>query len=127
MCGMEDVNINVLNVTGYKIYNSSVIKGDGCYITDNSGKKYIDFEAGVWALPLGHNSAPVNNAIIKQLSEISHTGYRYTHPIVEETAGILLQITESRRGVTMKLVISVRTSEKGLNRKSEFDISYKLT
>ncbi len=72
--------MNILNVTGYKIYNSSIMKGDGCYLTDNNGKRYIDFESGVWVLPLGHNSVTVNKAIIKQLNEISHTGYRYTHP-----------------------------------------------
>jgi len=58
----------------------------------------MDFESGVWALPLGHNSIPVNNVIIKQLSEISHTGYRYTHPIVEEAAGMLLEIMNLNQG-----------------------------
>lgn len=58
--------MKVLNVTGCEMFNSSMIKGDGCYLIDSSGRRYIDFEAGVWALPLGHNSTRINNAIMKQ-------------------------------------------------------------
>lgn len=90
--------MKILNVTGYETYNSSIVKGDGCYVIDSSGKRYIDFEAGVWALPLGHNNLQVNSVIIKQLSEISHTAYRYNHPIVEEAADELLQIMNLNEG-----------------------------
>lgn len=90
--------MNVINVTGYKIYNSSIVKGDGCYLYDNNGDRYIDFESGVWALPLGHNCKRVNDAIIKQLSEISHIGFRFSHKVVEEAAGILLDIMKLNQG-----------------------------
>lgn len=90
--------MKVLNVTGCDIYNSAIVKGDGCFVIDSYGKKYIDFEAGVWALPLGHNNLEVNNAIIKQLSEISHTAYRYNHSIVEEAADALLHIMNLDEG-----------------------------
>lgn len=90
--------MNVLNVTGSKLYNPSIVKGDGCYVIDSTGKQYIDFESGVWALPLGHNMPRVNSAIEKQLKEISHTSYRFSHPIVEVAATSLLQIMRFEDG-----------------------------
>lgn len=90
--------MNLLNVTGYKIYNSSVVKADGCYLYDEKENRYIDFESGVWALALGHNCKRVNDAIIRQLGEISHMGFRFSHKLVEETAGLLLDIMKLNHG-----------------------------
>ena len=90
--------MNILNTTGYDLYNPSIIKGDNCFVIDNSGKKYLDFESGVWALPLGHNNQRINNTITNQLTQISHVGYRYTHPIVKEAAEALLQIMNLENG-----------------------------
>jgi acetylornithine aminotransferase len=90
--------MNLLNTSGYEIYNKSITKGDGCYVFDSNNTRYIDFEAGVWALPLGHNNIEVNNALIKQLSEISHIGYRFSHAVVEEAAASLLRIMNLDQG-----------------------------
>lgn len=90
--------MKVLNATGCEIYNTSIIKGDHCFVMDNRGKKYLDFESGVWVLPLGHNNKRINKAITKQLGEIIHTGYRYTHPVVEDAAETLLNIMNLEKG-----------------------------
>jgi len=47
-------------------------KAKGNYIYDTSGKKYLDFVAGVSANSLGHSNRVVNNAIKKQLKKYSH-------------------------------------------------------
>lgn len=44
----------------------------GSYITDKSGKKYLDFVAGVSACSLGHSNPIIINAIKKQLGKYSH-------------------------------------------------------
>ena len=44
----------------------------GSYIYDTSGKKYLDFVAGVSACTLGHQPKRVNDAIKKQLDTYSH-------------------------------------------------------
>ena len=90
--------MKILNVTGCEIYNPSIVTSNGCYVVDSIGKNYIDFESGVWALPLGHNNLKVNHAMINQMSGISHTAYRYNHPIVEETADALLEIMNMKDG-----------------------------
>jgi acetylornithine/N-succinyldiaminopimelate aminotransferase len=49
-----------------------VSHAEGSYIYDASGKKYLDFVAGVSAVPLGHCNEKVNNAIKEQLDKYSH-------------------------------------------------------
>ncbi len=44
----------------------------GSYIYDTSGKKYLDFVAGVSACTLGHQPQRVNDAIKDQLDKYSH-------------------------------------------------------
>jgi acetylornithine/succinyldiaminopimelate/putrescine aminotransferase len=44
----------------------------GCYIYDTSGKKYLDFVAGVSACTLGHQHSKVTNAIKTQLDKYTH-------------------------------------------------------
>lgn len=49
-----------------------VSHADGSYIYDTSGKKYLDFVAGVSAVSLGHRNQKINQAIIDQLDKYSH-------------------------------------------------------
>lgn len=49
-----------------------IAKAKGSYIYDVSGKKYLDFVAGVSANSLGHRHQSVNRAIKKQLRKYTH-------------------------------------------------------
>jgi acetylornithine/succinyldiaminopimelate/putrescine aminotransferase len=49
-----------------------VSHAEGSYIYDADDKKYLDFVAGVSAIPLGHRNEKVNNAIKEQLDKYSH-------------------------------------------------------
>lgn len=49
-----------------------VSHASGSYLYDKSGKKYLDFVAGVSAVSLGHGHPRVNEAIKKQLDLYSH-------------------------------------------------------
>ncbi|MDV6168092.1 aspartate aminotransferase family protein [Flavobacterium sp. DG1-102-2] len=58
----------------------------GSYIYDTNNKKYLDFEAGVSAVTLGHQHPRVNQAIIDQLNKYSHVmvyGEYAQHPAVQ--------------------------------------------
>ena len=44
-----------------------ISRAKGCYIYDTSGKKYLDFVAGVSANSVGHNNPKVTAAIKNQL------------------------------------------------------------
>ena len=43
-------------------------KGEGAYLWDQAGKRYIDFHAGFAPYFLGHNFAPINEAAAKALT-----------------------------------------------------------
>lgn len=49
-----------------------ISKAQGSYVYDVSGKKYLDFIAGVSANTLGHNHPLINEAIINQLNKYAH-------------------------------------------------------
>jgi acetylornithine aminotransferase len=83
--------MNTLNCN-YKTLNPNIVTGNNCYVIDDTGKKYIDFEAGVWCLSLGHSNKQINDVIINQLNSICHVGYRYTSKIVDEAAEKVLSV-----------------------------------
>jgi adenosylmethionine-8-amino-7-oxononanoate aminotransferase len=51
-------------------------RGEGIYIYDSAGKRYIDASGGPAVFCLGHNHPEVNEAIHRQLDKIAHA-YRY--------------------------------------------------
>ncbi|WP_374374202.1 aspartate aminotransferase family protein [Dongia sp.] len=62
--------------------------GEGCYVFDTKGRRYIDGSSGPAVYSLGHANTEVNEAIKRQLDRIAH-GYRYTFtsdPLEELTA-----------------------------------------
>lgn len=83
---MKTLNCN------YETLNPTIVSSDNCYIVDESGKSYVDFESGVWCTSLGHNNRHVNEAIIKQMNIISHAGYRYSNKIVDEAVEKVLNL-----------------------------------
>jgi len=59
----------------------NLVRGQGVYVYDIDGKKYIDCTSQSWALHLGYNHPEINTAIKEQLdySVHFHTGF-YTVP-----------------------------------------------
>jgi len=55
----------------------TVSHGEGSYVFDSTGKRYIDGSGGPAVFCLGHSHPEVNEAIKQQLDRIAH-GYRYT-------------------------------------------------
>ena len=76
----------------HEIYKTDFVRGQGCYLYDSQGGKYIDFEAGVWCASLGYNHPRINRVIQDRLDLISHINFRYPGQITEETAVDLLNV-----------------------------------
>lgn len=95
---MNNGESKILNTTGYRMYSSSMNRAEGCYIYNDSGNRYLDLEAGVWALPLGHCDPDINEALHDQIDIMSHCGYKYSQPIVEVCAEKLLEINNFEDG-----------------------------
>lgn len=72
-----------------------IVRGEGSYVFDASGKRYLDGSGGPAVFSLGHGHPEVNEAITQQLSKFAF-GYRYlfTTDALEE----LTQIIKERCG-----------------------------
>ena len=69
----------------------TAVKGDGIYVIDSTGKRYLDGSGGAAVSCLGHSDPDVIAAIKAQLDEIAfaHTGF-FTSAPAEELADFLI-------------------------------------
>ena len=71
--------------------------GDGVYLYDTDGKKYLDFVAGTSVFALGYNNKEFNDALKAQIDKIIHTSnYYYNVPAIN-AAEKLLKVSEMDR------------------------------
>lgn len=62
----------------YKRQAPLFVRGDGVYMIDDTGKRYLDFVAGIAVTSLGHNDAGVNAAVQEALAAgLIHTSNLY--------------------------------------------------
>ncbi len=68
----------------YNRYQVVLDKGDGVYLYDIEGKKYLDFCAGIAVFALGYNNRKYNDALKAQIDKLIHTSnYYYNVPAIE--------------------------------------------
>lgn len=67
------------------------MEGNGCYVTDNHGKKYLDFTSGIGVMNLGYNQAHLNQVLAEQAQKIWHTPNLYENHLQEVVAEKLIQ------------------------------------
>ena len=68
----------------YNRYQIVWDKGDGMYLYDIEGKKYLDFVAGIAVFALGYNNKAYNDALKAQIDKVIHTSnYYYNVPAIE--------------------------------------------
>ena len=59
-------------------------KGEGCYLYDINGKKYLDFVSGIGVFALGYHNPSYDNALKEQIDKIIHTSnYFYNIPAIK--------------------------------------------
>lgn len=67
--------------------------GEGCWLYDTDGNKYLDALSGIAVCGLGHAHPAVTTAISEQASQLIHTSNLYTIPLQEQLAQRLTQIS----------------------------------
>ncbi|MBQ8592489.1 MAG: aspartate aminotransferase family protein [Lachnospiraceae bacterium] len=68
----------------YNRYQVVLDKGDGVYLYDIEGKKYLDFVSGIAVFALGYNNKEYNDALKEQIDKVIHTSnYYYNVPAIE--------------------------------------------
>lgn len=71
-----------------------VARGDGAYVYDTAGTRYLDATAGLWFANVGHGRAEIADAVAAQLRTIAHYSNfgDLTEPPVQELAERLATI-----------------------------------
>lgn len=75
-----------------------LVKGQGSYVWDDQGKKYLDFTSGIAVLALGHCNPILVNAMKEQSEKLWHTSNLYTNTEQEVLAASLVEDTHLAYG-----------------------------
>lgn len=70
----------------------TAVGGEGCYLIDSSGKRYLDGSGGAAVSCLGHGDPAITEAIKSQLDQLAfaHTGFFTSEP-AEKLADLLIE------------------------------------
>ncbi|WP_177214704.1 aspartate aminotransferase family protein [Anaeromicropila populeti] len=68
-------------------------KGEGVYLYDVSGKKYLDFGAGIAVFAFGYQKQEFNQAIKEQIDKLIHTSNLFYHVPLAEASKKLAEAT----------------------------------
>ena len=68
------------------------VGGEGCYLIDSTGKRYLDGSGGAAVSCLGHGDADVIAAVKAQMDKVAfaHTGFLTSQP-AEDLADLLIE------------------------------------
>ena len=79
---IEDAEAALLHT--YNRFQVVLDKGEGVYLYDMEGKKYLDFCAGIAVFALGYGNKIYNDALKEQIDKVIHTSnYYYNIPAIE--------------------------------------------
>lgn len=70
-----------------------LVRGEGAYVWDADGKKYLDFLAGIAVNSLGHAHPVLVEAVSRQMATMAHVSNYFATPPQLELAERLLRIT----------------------------------
>jgi acetylornithine/N-succinyldiaminopimelate aminotransferase len=70
-----------------------LVRGEGCYVWDADGNKYLDFLAGIAVNSLGHAHPVLVDAVSKQVATLAHISNYFASPSQIELAERLKRIS----------------------------------
>jgi len=72
-----------------------IVRGEGCYLEDSEGNRYLDALAGLFAVQVGYSyGEEMGQAALAQMRELPfYTNWSYAHPRAIELAHEIAQIT----------------------------------
>jgi len=74
-----------------------ITRGEGPYVYDDRGRKYINGFSSLWNVSIGHGRMELIEAAKKQMSELAYAScFRQTHPRAIELADKLVNISPSQ-------------------------------
>ncbi|MEJ2627705.1 MAG: aminotransferase class III-fold pyridoxal phosphate-dependent enzyme [bacterium] len=61
---------HVIWYPGYDLMVTNIVRAQNCYLYDTQGKQYLDLEAGVWCISIGHGHKRLIRTIAEQSKNI---------------------------------------------------------
>jgi len=71
----------------------TLTRGDGSWVWDADGNRYLDLVGGIAVNVLGHAHPAVVAAVTEQIAVLGHTSNLYVNPVAVELAETLLDVT----------------------------------
>lgn len=81
----------------YNRFKIVLDKGEGVYLYDTDGKKYLDFTAGIAVQAFGYGKKEYNDALKEQIDKLLHTSNLYYNVPILKAAKRFLKISEMDR------------------------------
>ena len=76
-------------IHSYNRYPVMLDHGEGVYLYDTEGKKYLDFGGGIAVCALGYSDETYKNALKEQIDRGIHfSNYFYSEPLVKAAKGL---------------------------------------
>src|ERR1700722_16819236 len=58
-----------------------IVRGDGCYVYDEHGRRYLDGLSALYCVNVGHGRAELGQSAASQAAELGfYTNWSYAHP-----------------------------------------------
>jgi adenosylmethionine-8-amino-7-oxononanoate aminotransferase len=71
-----------------------IVRGEGCYVFDEHGKRYLDGLSALFCVNIGHGRSELGEAAAAQSRELGfYTNWSYAHPRAIELAARIAQLT----------------------------------
>jgi adenosylmethionine-8-amino-7-oxononanoate aminotransferase len=71
-----------------------IVRGEGCYVYDDAGRRYLDGSGGAFVANLGHGVGEIAEALAAQARRLGYvSGAAFTHDSVEELAAEIARLS----------------------------------
>ena len=71
-----------------------IVRGEGCYVYDEHGRRYLDGLSALYCVNVGHGRAELGEAAAAQAKELGfYTNWSYAHPRAIELAARIAELT----------------------------------
>jgi len=84
-------------LSAYKRNNLVITHGDGCFLYDDKGERYLDFATGIAVNALGHNNEYINSKLKLQIDRLWQCSNLFRNNTQEEYAKKLCEISFADR------------------------------
>ena len=93
----KDLRHMILHFTSGKAWSEAdipiYVRGEGCHLWDDEGKKYLDGLAGLFVVQIGHGRSDIATAAAKQMELLAYTpSWAATHPTAIECAKTISEL-----------------------------------